>query len=353
MALPHRLASLLAFACGALLAAPALADKVTVKGATLEGTVLSVNSKTVSMKTVYGDGTLTFKLADVTRIETDGRFRVYHGEELTEASAITVDGDTLQVDGTVVPAGSLHAVQNTAPGEEISLMDRIALLYPFWSGNFDLAFNYTDSTVNSLALATGLTLRRNKAPTRFLLGFSYLRSTSEDEFGDDEGNVLLNEARAFTRFEYDFAPRWFAFGAGEIEHDSVERVAFRGIPRAGIGYKVWEVPEQAYFSVDAGAAWVYERFFGGERNDYFSLALGAETRHELDNGWIWFARVDYLPSVEDWANDFLLRGETSLVFPLTDHFALKTSLVDLYDATPAEGAESNTLQTLVGVSVLF
>jgi putative salt-induced outer membrane protein YdiY len=232
-------------------------------------------------------------------------------------------------------------------------MDRIALAYPFWSGNFDLAFNYTDSTVNSLALATGLTLRRNKAPTRFLLGFSYLRSTSEDSLGDDEGNVLLNEARAFTRFEYDFAPRWFAFGSAEGEHDSVERIAFRGIPKAGIGYKVWEVPEQAYLSVDAGAAWVYERFFGGERNDFFSLAVGAETSHKLANGWLWFARVDYLPSVEDWANDFLLRGETSLIFPLTDHFALKTSLVDLYDATPAEGAESNTLQTLVGVSVLF
>src|SRR5512134_3079165 len=182
---------------------------------------------------------------------------------------------------------------------------------------------------------------------------SYLRSTSEDELGEDEGNVFANEMRGITRFEYDFAPRWFAFGSLEGEHDAVERLAFRGIPKAGLGYKVWEVPETAYFSVDAGAAWVYERFFGGARNDYFSVALGAETSHELANGWIWFARLDYLPSVEDWAGDFLLRGETSLVFPLTDHVALKTSLVDLYDATPAEGAESNSLQALVGVSVVF
>ena len=98
---------------------------------------------------------------------------------------------------------------------------------------------------------------------------------------------------------------------------------------------------------------MYERYFGGEQNDYFSLALGAEASYKLATGWLWFARVDYLPSVENWASDFLLRGETSLLFPLTERFALKTSLVDLYDATPAEGAESNTLQTLVGVSVLF
>jgi hypothetical protein len=350
---PGRAAGALLAALAALCAAPALADQVTVKGTTLEGTVLAVDAKTVQMKTVYGDGTLTLELADVSEIRTDGLFRVYHGEAMTEGSALVVAGDTLDVSGTRVPLASLHAVQNTAPGGDVSLMDRIALAYPFWTGNFDLAFNYTDATVNSLAFASGLTLRRAKAPTRFLLTASYLRSTSEDELGEDEGNVFANELRGLTRFEYDFAPRWFGFGSLEGEHDAVERIAFRGIPKAGIGYKVWEVPETAYLSVDAGAAWVYERFFGGVRNDYFSLALGAETWHKLSNGWIWFARVDYLPSVEDWAGDFLLRGETSLVFPLTEHFALKASLVDLYDATPAEGSESNSLQTLVGVSVLF
>jgi putative salt-induced outer membrane protein YdiY len=343
-------AALFAASC---LAAPALADQVTVKGTTLEGTVLAVGAKTVQMKTVYGDGTLTLKTADVTEIRSDGVFRVYHGESLTEGSTLLVSAETLEVNGTSVPLASLHAVQNTTPEGELSLMDRIALAYPFWSGNFDLAFNYTDSTVNSLSLATGLSLRRVKAPTRFLITASYWRSTSEDELGNNEGNVLANELRGLTRFEYDFAPRWFAYGSLEGEHDAVERIAFRGIPKAGIGYKVWEVPETSYVSVDAGAAWVYERFFGGERTDYFSLAVGAEASHKFANGWIWFARLDYLPSVEDWVDDFLLRGETSLVFPLTEHFALKTSLEDLYDATPAEGAESNSLQTLVGVSVLF
>jgi hypothetical protein len=337
------------------LAAPAArADRVTVKGTTLEGTVLAVNAKTVQMKTVYGDGTLTLRTADVTRMETAGTFRVYHGEAMTEGQTLVVAGASLEVAGTSVPLASLHAVQNVAPEEaELGILDRIALTYPFWSGNFDLAFNYTDSTVNSLSLATALTLRRQKAPTRFLLGVSYWRSTSEDALGDDEGNVLANELRGITRFEYDFAPRWFAYGSLEGEHDAVERVAFRGIPKAGIGYKVWEVPETAYFAVDAGAAWVYERFFGGARNDFVSLALGAETSYKLPFGAVWFARLDYLPSLEDWAGDFLLRGETSLLFPLTEHWALKTSLVDLYDATPAEGAESNSLQTLVGVSVLF
>jgi hypothetical protein len=336
-----------------LLGSPALADKVTVKGTTLEGTVLSVTKTTVEMKTVYGDGTLKLKIEDVSRIETDGVLRLYHGDELTEAKVVDVADGTVTAEGAAIPVATLEAVQNTSPGKELGILDRIALQYPFWSGNFDLAFNYTDSTVNSLSIASGLALKREKAPTRFLLAVSYLRSTSEDDAGNDEGNVLANELRGMTRFEYDLSPHWFAFGSAEAEHDEVERLSVRAIPKVGMGYKLWNDPAKGYFAVDGGTAWVYERFFGGDTNDYFSLAVGAETSVKLGYGWIWFARLDYLPSVEDWVEDFILRGETSLVFPLTEHFALKTSLVDLYDSTPAEGSESNSLQTLVGVSVLF
>jgi uncharacterized protein DUF481 len=348
---PWRAAGVL-LAAAACLTSAARADRVTVKGTTLEGTVVAMDSKTVQMKTVYGDGTLTLKLADVSEIQTDGLFRVYHGEVVTEGTTLVVAGDTLQVGATAVPVADLHAVKNTAAGD-VSLMERLSLAYPLWSGNFDLAFNYTDATVNSLAFASGLSLRRVEGPSRFLLSVNYLRSTGEDALGEDEGNVFANELRGVTRLEHDLWPRWFAYGSAEGEHDAVERISFRGIPKAGLGYKVWEVPDKGYLSVDVGAAWVYERYFGGEHNDYFSIALGAGTSYKFSTGWIWSARVDYLPSVEDWGSDFLLRGETSLVFPLTEHFALKTSLVDLYDSTPAEDVESNSLQALVGVSVLF
>jgi putative salt-induced outer membrane protein YdiY len=345
--------SVLALGVGLLVAAPALADRVTVKGTTLEGTVLSMTKTTVEMKTVYGDGTLKLKIEDVSRIESDGVFRLHHGDEYTEAKTLEVSGDTLNADGAAVEIAKLDAVQNTTRGKELGILDRIALQYPYWRGNFDLAFNYTDSTENSLAIATGLALKREKAPTRFLLAVNYLRSTSEDDEGNDEGDVHANELRGMTRFEYDLSPRWFAFGSAEAEHDQVERLSVRAIPKVGMGYKLWNDPAKGYFSVDGGPAWVYERFFGGDTNDYWSLAVGAETSVKLGYGWIWFARLDYLPSVEDWLDDFIVRGETSLVFPLTEHFALKTSLIDLYDSTPAEGSESNSLQTLVGVSVLF
>jgi hypothetical protein len=111
-----------ALAAAALCALPASADRVTVKGATLEGTVLSVDAKSVEMKTVYGSGKLVLKMKDVTSIETDGVFHVYHDDQVTSGRVLSVAGDTLTVGdaagaGTAVALGKVQAVQNDRPGD--------------------------------------------------------------------------------------------------------------------------------------------------------------------------------------------------------------------------------------------
>ena len=59
-----------------LLLVPSLAaaDRVTVKGTVLEGTVKSITAKHVVLETVYGKGDLVIKTEDVSAIETDAPF---------------------------------------------------------------------------------------------------------------------------------------------------------------------------------------------------------------------------------------------------------------------------------------
>ena len=66
-----------------LLLAPsvAAADRVTVKGAVLEGKVKSISAKQVVMETIYGKGDLTIKTEDVSAIETDAPFHVYKADD--------------------------------------------------------------------------------------------------------------------------------------------------------------------------------------------------------------------------------------------------------------------------------
>ena len=88
----------------ALLLVPSLAaaDRVTVKGAVLEGTVKSISGKQIVMTTVYGKGELTIPTADVSAIETDAPFHVFRsddGQSVGPVVGITPKAVTLAQEG--------------------------------------------------------------------------------------------------------------------------------------------------------------------------------------------------------------------------------------------------------------
>ena len=64
-----------------LLPTLAAADRVTVKGTVLEGTVKRISGGSIVMSTVYGKGDLTIPTEDVSAIETDAPFHFYKADD--------------------------------------------------------------------------------------------------------------------------------------------------------------------------------------------------------------------------------------------------------------------------------
>ncbi|MGH7287993.1 MAG: DUF481 domain-containing protein, partial [Myxococcota bacterium] len=224
----------------------------------------------------------------------------------------------------------------------------------------DLSFAATQSTVNTTALATGLGLRRERGPSRFRFDASYIRATTHDEEDDpdtpeDETDeeITADQLRGVLRQEYDLTSRIFALGSFEAEHDGVESLSYRLIPKLGAGYKIVNT-EAIYLAVDTGPAYVYERFYDDSLNNYLALAFGAESDVKLPFlGASWQTRADYLPSVSNWTDDYRLRGETALVVPIYQQLAFKASLVDEYNSQPEEDTSANSLTTLLGLSLMY
>jgi putative salt-induced outer membrane protein YdiY len=257
--------------------------------------------------------------------------------------------ESIRLDGETLPKAEMWSARRGI-GPESTVLDRLRLELPYWSGNFDFGLNYQQGTTDSLALATGLGLRRDRGPwhTRFDAGY---RRGTQKQRGEDE-ELLASELLGRLRQEYDITKRFFAFGSFEAEHDGIEELAVRLVPKAGVGYKFFE-GEWGYVAGDIGPDYVYERFFGGDVNKYPALGLGAEHLWKLPYGMRWTSRIDYTPSLTDFPDDYLLRGETGLLFPITETLGFKVSLIDVYDPTPAEDADYNNLSSLVGLSLGF
>ncbi|MCU0669725.1 MAG: DUF481 domain-containing protein [Myxococcota bacterium] len=333
------------------------ADRVVVKGDTLQGTVKSITKTEIVMETVYGKGEIVIAVEDVESIETEAPFHVMHGDDVrTIGPIVGITPEAIRVAeiGAASPVELSFADVYTArrdPGPEANLLERAPVELPYWSGDLDLAFSATQATDDTLALATGFRLARERGPNRTRTGIAY--RLAQQKLQGEDTDTTNNEVRGFLRHEYDFAPRWFAFGSAEAEYDEIERLSIRGVPRLGVGYKVYE-SEAAWFSVDAGGAYVYERFFGGDVNQYPGLALGAESDWDLPIfGANWHNRLDYTPSLVDFIDDYLLRFETAVSIPLWEAISFRVSLVNLYDSTPAEDTDENNLSTLIGLSYGF
>ncbi len=339
-----------------LAAGSAPADRVTVKGVVLEGTIESITAKQVVMTTVYGKGDLAIKVRDVEAIETDAPFHVFHGDDvdtLGRVVGVSPEGLRLETGGAVpteVPFGEVYTTRRD-PGPDADFLDRVAVDLAYWRGSFDLALSAALATDDTLALGTGMSFWRERGPSRLRIDTRYRLALQK--LRGENGDTTQNEILGRVRQEYDLTSRLFAFGAADAEYDQIEELTIRTVPTLGLGLVLYK-SEAARVAVDAGGGYVYQRFFGGHTERYPTAAFGAESEVDLPFARAtWRTRLDYTPSVAHWSDEWLLRGESSLLVPLANSLSFKASLIDVYNSAPAEDTENNSLSTLIGLSLGF
>jgi putative salt-induced outer membrane protein YdiY len=335
--------------------ATARADELRSKGTVLTGTVKHVSPKEVAFDTEYGEGTIVVKIEDVEDLKSDGRFIVMHGPSGKTSGRIfglhdgkLVVGDD-EASATEIDVADVHAFVSIE-GPDDTFANNMRRRLALWDGAFDLGFGVTRATTDTTTFNVGFLADRKKKPTRLTFETGYVYGTQKDD--DGEENLTEKEATAMLRGEYDFAAQWFTFGSIDAEYDRVEHLDIRTVPKAGVGYRFWEA-ENGLFQVEVGGAYVYEKFDGGDENDYFSIVLGKLLEYDLPYfGSHFHWRTDFLPAIDDWS-DYLVRSEAALLVPMYKYLNLKFAVEDEYDKTPAEDTEKNNFKSTLGLALVY
>jgi hypothetical protein len=325
----------------------ALADEVTVKGTVLRGTIVGIGRGGVELRTEYGSGTLTIPIPQVEAITTDTAIHVIHG---VRGSAI---GRILGVqDGLLIVGEDLASAERIDVKTIVSIHRREVEdeRWRYWSSALDVGFALSESTVDEVDVTLGFRIERRKKPTRFLAQGSWL--FGRDRAEGEDATKTDNELRGLLKGEYDLSDRIFLWTTHDFEYDEIDQLSLRYAGRGGPGYRIFDTTDYK-LQVETGLGYVYERFFGDESDAFVAMAFGAEGSARVFSGWLLHGRVEYLPDVGDWADNYLIRGEVSLSAPLTTHLAFKWSVVDTYDNTPAPDIERNELKTLATLTWRF
>jgi len=343
---------LLATSLSLIVASVASADEITVDGTVVRGEITSLSAAGIVIEPEFGAGSVTIAFDDIETVQTERRFLLLIGET-GEASGRLRDVR----DGRVWIGDDEADAQEIDPAEifsgsplngSVSRWDRLKSRWRYWDGALDAGFTYIDGTTDTTNAAVGLGGERTKPGTRLVLRSAYRFGAEKQR--DSPSSTLNNELRGLAKGEYDLTERLLVVTSFDAEYDEVERLSVRAVPKLGLGYRLYKTPT-AFFQVESAPAYIYERFFGGITNDFFGVSFGAETGVKLPYDAQLAGRVDYLPSVREWVEDYLIRSEVSLTMPLAGRLNARFAVVDQYDNSPSPGVDRNELQMILGLLV--
>jgi hypothetical protein len=137
-----------------------------------------------------------------------------------------------------------------------SFKDRMRSTWRYWDGNFDLGFNLQRATTDTTGVAVAFKTTRSKAPTRLTFSAAYRYAKEKPQ--DEDEHTTQDQALGLIRGEYDFTKRFFGFASIDALYDAIQDLSIRAVPKAGVGYVLWEQQIDAdrrnFLSADIGRA---------------------------------------------------------------------------------------------------
>jgi len=264
-----------------------LAAEVFTKGQGLEGSVVGVTAEGVEFKTIYGKGAILIRWSDIQKNRSDKAFLVLFGEAEEAIGRIWgLENGELMVGQSPVAAIRIPVEKIdrslTRDQYDNSRLERLRVRYRFWTGNYDLAFAFTDATTDTTNFSTALEMRRKKKPTDFFFGAYYFFGSTKES---GESRVTTeNRVLGRTRLDRDLTDRSFAFGQVSAEYDEIQELSLRTDPAVGVGYRIIQ-REKLTISGRSGPGYVYQRYFGG---GYRRLFHGSFRRRPGGGAALWF-----------------------------------------------------------------
>lgn len=333
-----------------------LADQVTLKnGDRLSGSITGFDGKVLNLKTDYA-GAVSLKWDAVQTISSDQPlYLTSKGGQVIAGTVSTEDGKfevATAESGTVsLPRAEVTAIRSK---DEQAAYDaalerlRQPHLLDFWSGVVD----------TSLALSRG-----NSESTTYNLAANATRTTPRDKIsvyatslfakGVVNGlNVTTAKAiRGGTRYDFNLADRYFAFGQLDLEHDLFQKLDLRNVLSGGGGYHAIKT-DKTVLDLLAGGSFDQTFFSTGlTRRDAEFLAGENYSRH-LTKTTTFTEALQFFPNLSQ-TGEYRSTFDAAIVTQLSRFLSWRVAVSDRILSDPPVGVKKNDLLLTTGLRLTF
>ena len=225
-----------------------------------------------------------------------------------------------------------------------------------WRGVGGAALAATSGNTTSSSLLLNTEMARATAADKITLGgaINYARSGS-----GNASATTANKWGGFGQYDFNLAPKVYAFGKLGIEGDKLVDLSSRVALAGGLGYKLIDTKE-ANFELFGGLGYTTDKYsvtqlIGGKRDTGFSRAsiyLGEASSHQISPTVSFKQRLELYPGISG-DKAVLAKFTAGLSVTMSSTLNLSVGVVDSYNSKPAAGSKSNDLGLFTGVNVKF
>ncbi len=204
-----------------------------------------------------------------------------------------------------------------------------------WDSNAEFGINGSDGNATTLALQTGLELKRKSDLHDFAIDFDYRQASTRQQTTENNGRVNVD----YDRLIADTS--WALFGKFGMEWDQFKAFDLRLNLNGGLGYH-WIREDNASLVTRFGAG--ASREIGAPIDEWTPEAVfGIDSERQLNSRNKVTAKLDYFPAWEDFS-DFRVVADAAweILLDDSDNLSLKLAATDRYDSTP-QGAKPNDI----------
>jgi putative salt-induced outer membrane protein YdiY len=213
--------------------------------------------------------------------------------------------------------------------------------------------------------AAAVTLTRGNSET-FLatLSLDTKRKWERDEaalgisggYGDSTANNVYTKNTEFLQgygqFNHLFTDRFYGALRLDGQYDGIAGVEYRFIVSPMVGYYLIK-NDRMNLAAEAGPSLIFEHLKGETASSYWAARFAERFDYKLTATTKVWESLEYLPKVDDWAENYKLNFEAGIDTAITAHWSLRVVFQDMYNSRPASGRKDNDLRLLAGTAYKF
>jgi putative salt-induced outer membrane protein len=218
-----------------------------------------------------------------------------------------------------------------------------------WHGSAGLGLSYTSGNTSANSLSINADTARETNVDKIVGYGLVLRGQTKISGVNTKTSDLM---KLGGRYERNLSDKLFAFGAGELERNSLAKLSLRTSLNGGLGYKVIR-DANTTFDVFGGLGWSrfdYEAPLADKSGA--ELMFGEESTHKLSPTVNFKQRLVVYPGAK---SDLGYRAtfDAGLSAALAGNLTANITLSNRYQSKPATGSKATDSLLLVGVGYQF